>query len=74
MPLWQSMQVSPFFMPSCMRSEASADCLWKSIASQVWQLRHSRESFASICAQTRLAMTARRASYFSGVEIVPTAL
>ena len=52
MPLWQSMQVSPAFIASCIFSEARADCLWKAMLSKLWQLRHSLESLSFMTFQT----------------------
>ena len=71
MPLWQSMQVPPFFDAGSICATASALCLWKSIASKEWQLRHSAELSAFNCAHTSLAMRRRCASNFSGVSMPP---
>ena len=55
-------------------SRARGVCLWKSIASQLWQLRHSRESLAFITDCTCVASSARLASNFSRVSMVPKIL
>lgn len=71
MPLWRSMQVWPVLTASSIFSRARAVCLWNAIDSQEWQLRRSRESFAFIVAQTRVAIALRSASNVSGVSILP---
>ena len=58
-----------------MRSAPSAlAILWKSIASDEWQLRHSRELVAVMSSHTRRAIARRFSSNFSGVAMVPSSL
>ena len=71
MPLWQSMQVNPASSPGIITFCAASDILWMSIASSVWQLRHSRELLAFMLAQTSSANTSRCCSNFAGVSMVP---
>jgi len=65
------MQVLPSFCTACIFSAPRGVCFWWSMASQLWQLRHSCESLAIIVAHTCSASSARLASNFSGVPIVP---
>src|SRR5262245_54742101 len=68
------MQVWPSFIAVWCTGADHCFCLEKSIEVNLWQLRHSCESFAFIVSQTCSASCLRFFSNFSGVSIVPSSL
>src|SRR4051794_9389454 len=72
MPLWQSMQVfSPENRKRWCATEARGDCLVTSIEAVLWQLRHSRESFALNRAHSCSASSSLVSRNFSRVPMLP---
>src|SRR5688572_5802378 len=68
-PKWQSMQVVRSALALAWRSRAISLCFSGSIASGLWQLRHSCESFFFMRVHSRTAMAWRAFSYFSLVSM-----
>src|SRR5262249_10661767 len=73
-PLWQAMQVFPPAFAAAWTCAAASDCFFGFMPSKLWQLRHSRESVASMVFHTLAASSARCFSNFSGVEMTPVIL